>query len=445
MKKILVLCSVFLAASMALFANGTKETKSTLSPSAGKDISMEISFITHKQGMEDLFARYQKEFNEQYPNVKIIYEPTPDYKSNIVLRWSNDNWGDMCMIPHVFLPQDELPDHFASLGPLSEYENVYEFASAFAYDGQVYGISSTGTAYGMLYNVKVLKDAGVDSLPENPKEFYEAMRKVKAKGEAIPLYCDYGAGSRLADWEWNARGSLTGDSDYKNKLCYMVEPFAKGKPYYEVLQILYNCVKEGLCEDDPATSKWDSCKNLLANYQCACTCIGSWACVDAQKLCKNPDDIVFAAFPWNTDGRQYATIAADYAYAINKTVTGAKYQVCKDYITYLTEKSNFSYDTGGIPIVKGQTYPKTLKSLQDNNVKLIIDNPPKQQDIGLFDELNSESELYLGKYQQKARIVEAAMGQSKETFDEIMDDWNKRWTAAQIKIIGSDYATRNPY
>lgn len=447
---VLVLCALVQG---LVFSSGKQETK-TVQPvvsdyatttKVDKDISLKLTFLTHKQGMEEEFALYQSEFNKIYPNVKIIYEPIGDYKNNVEIRWTSGDWGDMCMIPHQFLTETQLPNLFAPLGKVAEFDKKYEFASAFSLDGDVYGITSTGTAYGVLYNKKVLNQAGVSEIPKNPEDFFAALRKVKANTSAIPLYCNYGAGSRLADWEWNARGSLTGDANYKNKMIYMVDPFSAGKPYNTVMKMLYDVVDQDLVEDDPSTSTWDTCKNLLAQGKVAATVIGSWATVNAQNDAENPDDIVFAAFPWNTDGKQYATIAADYAYAINKNISPERYQVAKEYIIWLTEKSNFSYETGGIPIVKGEKYPKTLAALQDAGVTLVPDAPPHPSDIGIFDELNSESELYLGKFPEKARLVESAMGQTKESFDSIMNDWNKRWTKAQIELLGEDYASKTRY
>jgi ABC-type glycerol-3-phosphate transport system substrate-binding protein len=338
-----------LALASFLFASGSQETTKQ---KAGEE-PINIVFLTHKENEEVTFARYQKEFQEKHPNVTITYEPIHDYKSNIEIRWTSGNWGDMCMIPHQFLNESELPNLFAPLGSVDEFAKKYEFASTFSFEGEVYGITSTGTAYGVLWNKAVLQKAGVTSFPKTPEEFYDALRKVKANTDAIPLYVDYGAGSRLADWEWNARGSLTADPDYKNKLVYMDKPFSKGKPYYTVMEMLYTVVKMNLVEDDPSTSTWDSCKNLLAQGKVACTVIGSWAADGTKDASDTPDDIVFTAFPWNIEGKQYATIAADYAYAINKDIDPSKLEICKDYIRYLTEESNFSYDYGGIPITKG--------------------------------------------------------------------------------------------
>lgn len=453
-KKILsVLTAVTLIAALGACGNENDGAASGVGSSTGEssnpaidhDIKCEITFLTHKQGMEDDFARYQEEFNKIYPNVTITYEPIADYKDNIEIRLSSGNWGDMCMIPHQFMAETEYPNYFVSLGTIDEFSDKYEFAEAFSLNNEVYGITSTGTAYGVLWNKAVLAQAGVTEFPKSEQEFYDVLQKVKDNTDAIPCYCNYGAGSRLADWEWNARGSMTADSDYKNKLIYMDSPFAEGTPYYTVMRMLYNVVDRGLVEDDPTTSTWDTCSNLLATGDVACTVIGSWACMDTKKKCDNPDDIVFAAFPCNINGAQYATVAADYAYAINKNIDPDKYQVAKDYIIYLTEESNFSYDSGGIPIAKGQEYPDTLIALQEANVTLIPDNPCHTEDLGVFDKINETSELMLGKYYEKARIVEAAMGQRSETFDEIMADWNKRWHDAQAEVIGEENIGANKY
>ena len=443
MRKLLVMLVLTVLTLGFLMAGGAQETKDVDTSASNEPVH--LTFLTHKSGMDDEFAWYQEEFSKSHNGSTVTFEYIPDYKGNIVVRWSNNEWGDMCMIPHNFISETELPDHFYPICDLEDIEDKYNFAKLFTLDGKVYGISMTGTAYGVLYNVKVLEDAGVKEVPKSPEEFFEALRKVKENTDAIPLYIDYGAGSRLADWEWNARGSLTADPEYKNKMIYMENPFSEGQPYYTVMKMMYDVIKEGLVEDDPTTSKWDTCSNLLAQGKVACTVIGSWACADTKKKAENPDDIQFYAFPWNIDGQQYATVAGDYAYAINKDIDPDKLDEALDLLWWLVDESGFSSTHGGVPIIKTEEYPDTLKPLQDANVILIPDNPPLEQDIGLFDELNAESELYLGKYPEKARICEAAMGLSNETFEEIMADWNARWTKAQISILGKDYASKNPY
>jgi hypothetical protein len=98
----------------------------------------------------------------------------------------------------------------------------------------------------------------------------------------------------------------------------------------------------------------------------------------------------------------------------------------------LTEKSNFAYDEGGIPIVKGAEYPPTLASF--DGIKLVIDNPAPAGEETLFNEVNTESELGINMEDTHVqRIVEAAMDKS-ETLNDIVNDWNQKWSDAQQKL-----------
>lgn len=46
------------------------------------------------------------------------------------------------------------------------------------------------------------------------------------------------------------------------------------------------------------------------------------------------------------------------------------------YIKWLTESSNFAYDQGGVPVLKSQEYPDTLKAF--DGIDLVEDAPPPQ-------------------------------------------------------------------
>ena len=75
------------------------------------------------------------------------------------------------------------------------------------------------------------------------------------------------------------------------------------------------------------------------------------------------------------------------------------------YIKWLTESSNFSYDQGGIPILKDQEYPETLSAF--DGIELILN----------ADQTHGQ------------RCVEAAIN-GDETMDDIVADWNEAWNAA---------------
>lgn len=56
----------------------------------------------------------------------------------------------------------------------------------------------------------------------------------------------------------------------------------------------------------------------------------------------------------------------------------------------------------------------------------------------LFSDINNESELGIGSTDtEKQRIIDAAVGNSKESFDDIVKDFNTRWANA-IKAVSDN-------
>ena len=99
----------------------------------------------------------------------------------------------------------------------------------------------------------------------------------------------------------------------------------------------------------------------------------------------------------------------------------------------MINESGFALSEGGISLVNDSEMPSTLKDFA--NITLVSDNPATAENEGLFDVINNDSEIALYADTEKRRIVEAALGTSSETFDDIMNDWNARWTQAQKEDI----------
>ena len=100
------------------------------------------------------------------------------------------------------------------------------------------------------------------------------------------------------------------------------------------------------------------------------------------------------------------------------------------FVKWMTEKSGYSKNEGGIPIVKDDnSYPDTYEHFKD--VELIVDDPAKEGEEDLFADINSDSELGInnGNGKKVQDIVVAAANKSK-TIDQIMDEWNQKWGAA---------------
>jgi hypothetical protein len=95
---------------------------------------------------------------------------------------------------------------------------------------------------------------------------------------------------------------------------------------------------------------------------------------------------------------------------------------------WLTESSNFAYDQGGVPVLKSQEYPDTLKAF--DGIDLVEDAPAPAELADLATEVQQEAELMLNADQTHVmRVVEAGIN-GDETLDDIVADWNAAWDAA---------------
>ena len=103
------------------------------------------------------------------------------------------------------------------------------------------------------------------------------------------------------------------------------------------------------------------------------------------------------------------------------------------YVKYLTEQSGFAYSEGGIPIDKNGEYPALYAAF--DGIEFVPDAPALPGEETLLSDLNSDSELRFnnGGDAKVQEIIEHGFNGTK-SFDDIMADWNARWSDAQDYI-----------
>lgn len=213
-------------------------------------------------------------------------------------------------------------------------------------------------------------------------------------------------------------------------------PFAKASDGsltgpYAVYYTLYEAAKRHLTESDPTTTDWEGSKPLINNGKIGTMVLGSWAVVQMQQAGKNAADIGYMTFPILVNGKQYVSAGPDYTYGINKDSTDDNKLAAMLYVKYLVEQSNFDADQGGVPTVKDHKLPTSLQDF--NGVTLVPDNPAPAGEEDLFTKINNESEISLNADNKHVSdIVENALA-GKPTLDQIMANWNSKWTAAEKK------------
>lgn len=397
------------------------------------DVKANLRFLTHKTDVVDTkFQEYIKQFNEMYPNITIEYEGVTNYANDITTRLSTGDWGEICMIPTT-VDKDELGNYFQSFGKYDTLSGSYEMLNNYRYEDDVYGIPSMANAQGIVYNKKVFEQAGITELPKTPDEFIAALKAIKEKTDAIPLYTNFAADWTMNAWDAYISGSATGDPDFMNVgLLKGKNPFSDrgdGTGPYAVYNVLYEAVKQGLTEDDPTTTDWEGSKGMMNKGEIGTMVLGSWAVSQIQGAGENAADIGYMPFPITVNGKQYATAGPDYCYGINVNSSNDQKIAAMCYIKWLVDESGFAQSEGGLSVESGAELPEALSGFA--GVELVVDNPAPAGEETLFGDVNNDSELGINvSGVMPKQVVEEATSGTK-TMKEMSDEWNAAWTAAQ--------------
>ncbi len=400
------------------------------------DLKASITFLTFRNDLLDQFSDYVKEFNKLYPNIEVKYEGISDYEHDVLIRLtSNKKWGDIMMIPHI--SKKETSEYFMPYGDISSLDKIYNYMSIWEYDEKVYGIPSTGIAYGIVYNKAVFAKAGVNELPKTPDEFLEALRLIKTNTNAIPLYTNYAAGWTMSCWDAYIGSCATGNADYINQVFVREKiPFSNrgnGTYPYAVYKILYDAVEQKLIEDDYTTTDDMGSYAMINKGEIACLVQGSWAIAELQAVGPKTDDVSYMPFPISVNGKQYVPTGPEYSYGINKHSSYDNRLASMIYVKWLTHNSGFYFSEQSMPVVKSDRLPD-LYSVFDG-LEFVTDTPPLSGEESFLDDLNKETGLLFNAYgnEKVQKIIEHAF-KGDRSFDDIMDEWNSKWNAAQKKF-----------
>ncbi|WP_018752747.1 ABC transporter substrate-binding protein [Paenibacillus sanguinis] len=399
----------------------------------GGDISGEITVITQRTDIVDtVFKDYAVEFNKKYPDVKVNFQALSDYEGQITVRMNSDDYGDVLLLP-TSIPLADTPEFFEPLGTLEELSKQYIGLEERTVDGNVYGIPIAVNFSGVLYNKKVFEEAGITKAPSTPDEFLDALQKIKDKGDAVPLYTNYADSWPLTQWE-AVLTSVAGDVDYVN----VTQPntddnFVPGQPHYELYKIMYDAAKQGLIEDDPMTTNWETSKADMANGKIGAMVVGSWAISQVQGLTENKADIAYMPFPTNAK-EIIMPLADDYTVGISKHSKNKA--AARAWIDWFVQESGYPTEqAGGMSPVIDAPLPETLKQFEGTEVRFELQTPAKPGQEGLVDKIDKDGEIGLWQPEFKKRIIEAAIGNTTETYDEIMQDLNDAWVKSRAKFV----------
>lgn len=382
---------------------------------------------------EDAMKPYLDAFKKKYPAINVKYYSYSDYENELQNRIEKGNYGDVLFVPS-FLSSDKYDTYLEKLGSYQELSEKYNYLEESKHiDDAVYGIPSSAYMAGILYNKDVFNKAGITETPKSIDAFLADLQTIKERTDAIPFYTNYSSQWTLQFWETFPYLEMTGDPDYKNnKFIYERNPFSKGSTHYQVYQLLYDIVKDGLCEDDPKSDDWEKSKSMLNRGEIGCMAIGSWAVSQFKQAGPDGDAVAFMPFPNEIDGKQYMTISTDYCYAINKN--SKEKDAARKYIDFMLDESGHALDQENLSLVKTDPYPDAYGDMK--NAILSSNTAATNVNYSRWESLSKN--LNMEDNKETARVIAAAAGYSDETLDDIVKDWNERWESGRPKDMEAE-------
>lgn len=402
------------------------------------DLKASIRFFHCKTDSEEngRMAMLIAEFNKLYPNITIETEASPTFADDALFRLLQGDWGDIIMIPAI--DKKELSRYFMPVGTVDDLDRrLYFMKDAQVYDGIAYGIPIWGNVSGVVYNKKIFREAGVTDIPSTPDGFITALKAIKDKTNAVPLYINDLDGQFAASWDSYLGITTDGDGAYmSHKFVHTANPFkdkGNGSGAYALYKILYDAAAAGLTGKSFAEADPEDCRDMINRGEIGAIVLDSKTYLQMADKDGFGDDIGYMPFPMTVGGTQYVPAVGDYDLGININSSDDNKIASLIFIKWLIEDSGWSYEEGRYSSVRGVKNPEIYSAFE--NCVLLSDEPAPADEEDSLNMMSIESGLLFNTWgsDKTKRIVEAAFTGS-ETFDDIMADWTKAWNDAQAEL-----------
>ncbi|QAY67999.1 ABC transporter substrate-binding protein [Paenibacillus protaetiae] len=362
--------------------------------------------------------RYAKKFKEKYPKAEIEFEGLTNYATDIQVRLTTGEAGDVLMIP-AGLATSEFSKYFEPL-PDSMFDNVY-FADNTLYDGKRYGISTGVNTQGIVYNKKAFAAAGIDKVPATLDELYADADKLKA-ANIIPLYMNFGAQWPMGNWGDGTAWYISGDPQFASKQVALDAPFQVDSPWGEIANIGRTFVQKGWVEKDLYTNNWEMSKGEVASGKAAMYFLGNWVIPQVIGAGASSDDIGFFPFPYDNSGKYNAPLGSDYFVAVSKDSKNK--ELATAWVDFFVKESGYVEESGFMPIDKTkQAANPQLAQFQSFNPTLIESEATDPK----FNEIANKAQIGIGvgDYVQEYIVADDL----KAAFDKLNAKWKEAKTA----------------
>lgn len=353
-----------------------------------------IVFLTNRTDLKntvlkDAATEFEAAFEDEGYKVRI--ETITDYESVVTTRLSGNNYGDVLLIPQT-IETKYLETYFESFGTVDDLSNLgWKGISSKAYQNEVYGLPIGLTSAGMMINLDVFEQAGVNPATlTSPELFLQGMETIQAYGKSnvtdwkAAFHTQTATGWGLTQWAGGIT-TASGDFEYTNfelpwdRTAFWNESEDQSGQIGQLYELLYNLIVSNVVESSPTIDNWEESKIWFAQGKIASMAVGTWALNQFEGVAESieaglSDHIGYMPYPFTADdGEIYASVAADYTVGVAKNSRNQK--IADAFATWLIEDFNYASKTGNIPPKEGSPYPDKIATFSESGVILVEERP----------------------------------------------------------------------
>ncbi|WP_150274594.1 ABC transporter substrate-binding protein [Paenibacillus tepidiphilus] len=396
-------------------------------PGQQAQLSGTIVMLTNRVDLVEngTLETYAEQFNQKYPGAHVEFEGLPNYATDILVRLSTRDAGDVLLLP-VNLPAKELGLFFEPLDEAMARDE--RFVTFSTYEGKRYGLSTGSTTSGIIYNKRAFEQAGITEIPQTLDAFYAVCAKLKAAG-ITPLYMNYGAVWPLREFGHNLLNYMTGDPDYLNNMVNQDAPWQLGNEWGQSLEIARTMINQGYVEEQLFSNNWEISKTKLATGEAGMYLLGNWTIRQVLDAGAESEDIGFFPFPYDNGASHYAPLNPDWFMGVSKFSKNK--ELAKAWVEFFVKETDYTQEWGFLPADGSQElgmpqYQEFL-SYQPTLVEATV-----QSDAFIDMANRAKLSFWSGDYMQEL----IAAPDLQQSFDEL----NAKWKEARAGQVASPAA-----
>ncbi|CAH0121481.1 MULTISPECIES: ABC transporter substrate-binding protein [unclassified Paenibacillus] len=283
-------------------------------------------------------AAYEKiiaEFNKQYPNIQIEFNPTKNTEYNTVLSTALQTGGGPDIIQlRPYAAGRQLADA-GYLEPLDGLPGLEQFSkeallSASGADGKVYGVPTINSTTLVFYNKKIFEQFNLQE-PKTWDEFLNVAETLK-QNKVTPFAFGSKEGWILSLTHGALGPAFYSGNDFAQKIVSGATDF-KSKEFLASLQMMKDL--EPYFPDNYTGIGMDDMRNLFVTEQAGMMVMGVWEVAVMKEM--NPDlEMDVFAIP-DSSGKQTVTTWVDGSYAVN--AKSPHKEEAKKFMEFMTTKT----------------------------------------------------------------------------------------------------------